>query len=121
MVKNKMYCVSQLQHRLGILLPQGQRVLARGTVPLVRLSLGLESSGVEEGHQICLIQTTGDNRSLHQANADGAQHPLPSLHPGSAGQCRFYPANFHKVVGFIARMKEEPHFLDKVINAGLSA
>lgn len=28
--------------------------------------------------------------------------------------------NFHKVIGFIAGMEEEPNFLDKMINAGFS-
>lgn len=51
---------------------------AQGTGALVRLSLGLESSGMEEGHRICLTQMTEDKRSLHQANGDEAQHPLPT-------------------------------------------
>lgn len=52
-------------------------MLAQGTVPLGKLSLGLEWSKME-GRQICLTQMTEDKCSLRQENADEAQHPLPT-------------------------------------------
>lgn len=47
-------------------------------------------------------------------NSDG------KLTPASSGQVKRRLSNFHKVIWFIAGMKEEPNFLDKMINAGFS-
>lgn len=42
------------------------------------------------------------------------------LTPASSGQVKRRLSNFHKVIWFIAGMKKEPNFLDKMINTGFS-
>lgn len=48
-------------------------------------------------------------------------HSDRKLSPASSSQVKGGLSNFHEVVWFVARMKEEPNFLDKVVNAGLPA